>query len=143
LYFLKKQNILITSCQANDYPTMENNPAEIPSDALQNYLNTPELLRDLLEQLMKDFQTAHLPLALDVAYAYTFDELKDRLIETLSEHARTPRALQQLMYRVDVSEGQLRRRINSQSGNTLPQIAELIIKRELQKVVIRHWYKRA
>jgi hypothetical protein len=47
-----------------------------------------------------------------------------------------------LLYRVDISEAQLKRYLTeSPAEDTLVTIAELIIKRVLQKVVIRKYYK--
>ncbi|MFN8354374.1 MAG: hypothetical protein U0Y10_08010 [Spirosomataceae bacterium] len=119
---------------------MESSPNELNTESLQNYLNTPELLRDLLEQLVKDFKMANLTLSLDLSMAYSFDQLQAKVEETLRQQATTPRSVQAVLYRVDLSEGQLKKRLNSDAKMT--QLAELIIKRELQKVVIRHWYRK-
>jgi hypothetical protein len=49
----------------------------------------------------------------------------------------------QLLYRIDISEGQLKKYLNeNQNENHLITIADLIIKRVLQKVVIKQYYKR-
>lgn len=51
--------------------------------------------------------------------------------------------LMTLLYRIDISEAQLKKYLNEHNHeNYLMTIAELIIKRVLQKVVIRQYYKR-
>jgi hypothetical protein len=48
----------------------------------------------------------------------------------------------QLLYRVDISEAHLKKYLNEANNeNHLSTIAELIIKRVLQKVVIKQYYK--
>jgi hypothetical protein len=48
----------------------------------------------------------------------------------------------QLLYRVDISEVQLKKYLNEATNeNHLSAIAELVIKRVLQKVVIKQYYK--
>ena len=48
----------------------------------------------------------------------------------------------QLLYRIDISEAQLKRYLlENKSDNYFNVIAELIIKRVLQKVVIKQFYK--
>ena len=91
---------------------MESSPNELNTESLQNYLNTPELLRDLLEQLVKDFKMANLTLSLDLSMAYSFDQLQAKVEETLRQQATTPRSVQAVLYRVDLSEGQLKKRLN-------------------------------
>jgi hypothetical protein len=52
------------------------------------------------------------------------------------------RKLQQLLYRIDISEKRAMEALRGEPGRTPPQmLTELIIKRELQKVVIRRMYK--
>jgi hypothetical protein len=47
----------------------------------------------------------------------------------------------QLLYRIDISEAQLKRYLSELNEPYFSVIAELIIKRVLQKVVIRQYYK--
>lgn len=123
---------------------MEHDPDainDLSSQGLQPYLQTPELLRSLLQQLLKDFAMANVSLKLDCDISYSFDQLCQQIAETLRQQAPTSATLQNVFYRVDLTEKMVRKALHGQQGDTLPLMAELIIKRELQKVVIRHWYR--
>ena len=113
------------------------------NESIQHYLNTPDLLRDLLLQLTKDFQTAQLPLKLETIEYPSFGGLCDHIVRLLEKHLAEGKTLKNVLIRVDLTEKQIKRAIPGPlSANLLP-LAELIIKRELQKVVIRYWYRKA
>lgn len=123
---------------------MENDPETIgslSSQGLQPYLQTPELLQALLQQLVKDFAMANVTLRIDCHLAYSFEQLRLEIANTLRQQAPTSAQLQNVFYRVDLTEKTVRKALHGQQGDTLPLMAELIIKRELQKVVIRYWYR--
>lgn len=110
-------------------------------EAVALYFSRPDLLRDLLAQLLKDFKTAQVPLALDVEERYSFESLRDFVQITLETHLQAHGSLKNLLNRVDLTEKQIKREIPHKIGHHLRTLSELIIKRELQKVVIRHWYR--
>lgn len=111
------------------------------SEVVQGCLNTPNLLRDLILQLIKDFQTAQIPLPLDAEVAYSFEGLCGHLVQVIEVHLDKGGTLKNLLNRVDLTEKQIRKMIPNQLNAHLGSLAELIIKRELQKVVIRYWYR--
>ena len=111
------------------------------SQDLQPYLQTPELLRALLQQLVKDFAMANIVLPINGEIAYSFEQLQQQIADTLRQQAPSSALLQNVFYRVDLTEKTVRKALQGHQGDTLPLMAELIIKRELQKVVIRHWYR--
>jgi hypothetical protein len=107
------------------------------SSLLEPYFGQKDLLRDLILQLKKDFNSAGVPVKLLLTRKYTFDELCETL--QLSFRDKTAQQLFNVLYRIDVSEKQL------YEGMPTPGIddrlfAEIIIKRELQKVVLRKLY---
>nr|WP_293833693.1 hypothetical protein [uncultured Arsenicibacter sp.] len=108
---------------------------------LQPYLHTPALLQALLKQLIKDFSMARVQLPVACEEAYSFERLRQVIADTLRDQAPHSAQLQNVFYRVDLTEKLVRQALHNHQGDTLPVIAELIIKRELQKVVIRHWYQ--
>lgn len=112
-------------------------------EELEQVLRLPHLLRDLILQLLKDFQTAQLPLALDTDERYSFEGLRDCLAQTISEHLKNGGTLKNLLNRVDLTEKQIHRAIPTAIHASVGLLSELIIKRELQKVVIRHWYRQS
>jgi hypothetical protein len=47
-----------------------------------------------------------------------------------------------ILYRIDLSDEQIKKAVNANSSEPFPEIiTDLIIRRELQKVVIRNHYK--
>jgi len=113
----------------------------ISSEAITNYFEMPDLLRDLLLQLSKDFQTAQIPLDIDVAKKYTFEVLCINIEEAMKSFIKHGGSLKNLLIRVDLTEKQLKKTIPTALHSNLGLLSSLIIKRELQKVVIRHWYR--
>ncbi|WP_428668242.1 hypothetical protein [Runella sp.] len=113
------------------------------NEAIQHYLNMPDLLKDLLLQVTKDFQTAQIPLALDSIEYCSFEGLCDKILMALDEHLAKGGTLKNVLNRVDLTEKQLKKYIPNRLNNNLRALSELIIKRELQKVVIRYWYKQS
>jgi hypothetical protein len=108
-----------------------------PAPAYQEIIHGKDYLRQLILQLRKDFQSAGIPVKLYLNHPYTFDELV-KLIQTAIESATTQQVFH-LLYRIDISEEQLKKEMKS-PGIDLELIAMLIVKRELQKVVLRMLY---
>jgi hypothetical protein len=107
------------------------------ANELAPYFTQKDLLRELILQLKKDFASAGIPIKLLLTQKYSFDQLCTTL--QLAFRERSAQQLFNLLYRIDVSEKQLR------EGMPTPGIddrlfAEIIIKRELQKVVLRKRY---
>ena len=118
-------------------PTLRIPQLQDQSSLLEPYFVQKDLLRDLILQLKKDFNSAGVPVKLLLTRKYTFDELCETL--QLAFRDKTAQQLFNVLYRIDVSEKQL------YEGMPTPGIddrlfAEIIIKRELQKVVLRKLY---
>ena len=107
------------------------------SSLLEPYFGQKDLLRDLILQLKKDFNSAGVPVKLLLTRKYTFDELCETL--QLSFRDKTAQQLFNVLYRIDVSEKQLYEGMPT-PGIDVRLFAEIIIKRELQKVVLRKLY---
>jgi hypothetical protein len=106
-------------------------------EVLAEYISSKELLKTLILQIRKDFETAGIPIKLSLSKKYNFAQLADAVAENLS--ARSSHQLSNLLYRVDVSEKQLHEAMPT-PGIDLQLFSEVIIKRELQKVVLRKLY---
>ncbi len=110
---------------------------------INNQLENNNLFAAFKTQLLKDVEQSNFPT----------DSLKDItpdyysihfLIATLLEHSEgsSQHNIMQLIYRVDISEAQLSKYLNERhKENYFDVIAELIIKRVLQKVVVRLNYE--
>lgn len=110
---------------------------------ISGYLNSLELLNETAEQIIKDFGIEGIEISLsghpDSAYHELFSQIEPHILRLLWENTRK---LQQLLYRIDIPETLATRALKGEPGKTPPQmLTELIIKRELQKVVIRRYYK--
>jgi hypothetical protein len=110
-----------------------------PASQLEPYFVQKDLLRDLIRQIRKDFESAGVPIKLLLSQKYSYDDLCTTMQNAFRD--RSSQQLFNLLYRVDVSEKQLL------EGMPTPGIddrlfAEIIVKRELQKVVLRKLYSR-
>lgn len=111
---------------------------------LNKHADKAELLKDVALQLEKDLNRS------GIKTDWTEDEVSDsrRIIENLREilHTlyETDRAkLSAIMYSVDLSEREISRQLNRPNAMEMPEeLAILILKRVLQKVVLRKYYKR-
>jgi len=110
---------------------------ELPEKIELHYLSDKSIFRELILQIRKDFESSGIAVKLLLNKRYSFDELSTILEDVFLKTGAT--AMFQLLYRVDVSEQQLQRGMPTPGIDT-KLIAELVIKRELQKVVLRRLY---
>lgn len=104
---------------------------------IENYLLKEEIFRLFRDQLKKDFEGAGIDSG---ATARMVDAATVRpvLRDIVQDLQRRSDALSRLLYRVDVSEAQLRSYTAKMPGaEFVDVVAGLIIMRTLQKVVIR------
>jgi hypothetical protein len=113
-------------------PDLQASPAN-----LGEYFTDKQILRSLVMQLNKDLASAAIPLKFLLTVKYGFVEMREKLSRELEKLS-----MQQVfnfLYRVDISEQELMRGMPT-PGLDLDLFSELIIKRELQKVVLRKLY---
>lgn len=110
---------------------------ESPDKIELHYLSDKSIFRELILQIRKDFESSGINLKLLLNKRYSFNELSTILEDVFLKTGAT--AMFQLLYRVDVSEQQLQKGMPTPGIDT-KLIAELVIKRELQKVVLRKFY---
>ncbi|HEY5691968.1 MAG TPA: hypothetical protein VIS49_10960 [Cyclobacteriaceae bacterium] len=115
-------------------------------DLLQvnDQLNRKDLFEAFKTQLAKDFEQSNFDADFLKTIEPDFDLIQQKMVQELQRaEKKADSALLQLLYRIDISESQLKKYLSEDSNqNHLMTIAELIIKRVLQKVVIRHYYKK-
>ena len=108
----------------------------------RNQLSRTDLFAAFKKQLAKDFEQSNFPAdfvsALEPDYARIHEKIVDQLIRS---ETKSDFNVMNLLYRIDISEAQLKKHANESSESHWSVIAELIIKRVLQKVVIRQYYK--
>jgi uncharacterized membrane-anchored protein YhcB (DUF1043 family) len=116
---------------------------------MQNLPNIREQLKrkDLFDafkmQLAKDFQQSNFPSDFVDCLAPDYSNIHEKIVSELERNEnKIDSNLMQLLYRIDISEAQLKKYFNEcENEKHFNVIAELIIKRVLQKVVIRQYYK--
>lgn len=108
-----------------------------------NQLSSKELFAAFKQQLKKDFEQSNFSVDFVEKLEPDYNSIHKKIASELQRHeARTDFNVMHLLYRIDISEGQLKRYLNAHKNESYHQvIAELIIKRVLQKVVVKRFYK--
>ncbi len=118
--------------------------------SIKESLNTKELFEAFKQQLKKDLSECGCESDFIDGLSAEFESIKDSLVTVLKAHEKKAGFnIQQLLYRVDINERQLSNRLkeNKLIGKTdtgedyISVVSELIIKRILQKVVLKRYFK--
>ena len=104
--------------------------------SIQTYLNNAEFLQLTAKQIERDFSFYDVQLILQ---ADTYDGLYQQLLPSVKQVSKSNSTkLHQLLYRIDISEIQLKNESQKNTELRLEEIiTQLIIKRCLQKVVLK------
>ena len=110
---------------------------------LSPYLNRLDLLNETVKQIAKDFSWSGLEIQFsgngDNAYRELFVQIHPQIEKLLKEYSGK---FYELMYRIDISETQIRKAVSSAKDRSFSEVVtDIILKRELQKVVMRKSYK--
>lgn len=109
---------------------------------IKNQLATSqELFKAFKTQLAKDFQQSNFSTDFIANLEADYNSIHRKIASELQRNEKNA-YLMKLLNRVDISEQQLKRYLSEQKKEDPSRvIAELIIKRVLQKVVIKQYYK--
>jgi hypothetical protein len=107
------------------------------------YLTRPDLLTDTAHQVIKDFGMSGIEIKFsgnaDNAYTELFSQVHPH-IEKLLKGGKG--SFYNLLYRIDLSETQIKKAVESSVDQSISEsLTDLILKRELLKVVTRKFYK--
>jgi len=110
---------------------------------IKNELSSKDLFDAFKRQLIKDFEQSNFPADFVMALEPDYLSIHEKIASELQRNEnRTDFNLMNLLYRIDISEAQLKKYFNQNKNEShFNVIAELIIKRVLQKVVIKQYYK--
>jgi hypothetical protein len=124
------------------YIASRHNPMQ-NSLQINDQLTRKDLFGAFKLQLAKDFEQSNFDAAFAKALEPHYASIHKQLMHELKRNEKGADAnLMQLLYRIDISEMQLKKYIGEAADeNHFSAIAELIIKRVLQKVVIKQYYK--
>ena len=109
---------------------------------LTPYYNRTDLLEKVVEQIKKDFNWFNFEITFTGNSISPYQELFNQILPLIDELLNDdyPKLLA-MLYRIDLDEEFLNRKLKELStSDTDEVITDLIIKRELQKVVIRQMY---
>lgn len=110
---------------------------------ISKYFNQLDLIKQTAEQIIKDFDMFGMEVKFSGnpynAYEELFDQVEPhikKLIDT--NHSK----FIGILYRIDLNDDQVKKAVNENASESFSEIiTDLIIKRELQKTVIRNHYK--
>jgi hypothetical protein len=109
---------------------------------IKNQLSSKELFEAFKTQLLKDFKQSSYSSDFIEGLEPSYTKILETIATVLQRENNTPTNLMQLLNRIDISEAQLKRYLHkNKDENYFHVVAELIIKRVLQKVVIKRYYK--
>jgi hypothetical protein len=106
------------------------------------YLNRLDILQDTAQQIIKDFGISGMEIKFsgnsENAYAELFSQIHPLIEKLQKENFQN---FYNLMYRIDISEGQIKKEVGLIKDKPFAEIVtDMILKRELLKVVIRKIY---
>ena len=107
----------------------------------ERYERSVDLLKDVVSQLNKDFQLTGFEVEFSGQGESAYQELTEQLlpvIEYMLEN-QTER-FWNLLYSIDLNETKVKNALFGEDTNSLQLLTDLILKRELQKVVIRYFF---
>lgn len=115
---------------------------ENPPD-IRNQLSSKDLFDAFKAQLAKDFEQSNFQSDFAETLKADYIQILEKIAGELERNEkRSGTNIMQLLYRVDISEGQLKKYLNKRRDEDHYKVmAELIIKRVLQKVVVKRFYK--
>jgi len=110
---------------------------------IKNQLGSKDLFDAFKAQLEKDFEQCNFPTDFVEALVPEYACMHEKIAAELQLHEKIVNfSMMKLLNRIDISEAQLKRYLQeNKNDNHFAVIAELIIKRILQKVVIKQFYK--
>ena len=110
---------------------------------LSPYINRLELIQQTADQIIKDFEMFDLEIKFSGNTLNAYQELYEQIQPHINNLVNTnQQKFMSILYRIDVSEQQIKKAVEDNYTQPFSNtVTDLIIKRELQKVVIRNHYK--
>ncbi len=110
---------------------------------LSPYFNKLDIIKDTANQIIKDFDMFGMEIKFSGNAYNAYEELFDQIEPHINQliNSNQPKFMG-ILYRIDLSDEQIKNAVTQNSSESFSEIVtDLIIKRELQKVVIRKHYK--
>ena len=111
---------------------------------ISKYFNRLDLIKDTANQIIKDFDMFNLEIKFSGntynAYEGLFEQIEPHINQLISSNQQK---FMGILYRIDLNDEHIKKAVNENLSESFSAIvSDLIIKRELQKVVIREHYKK-
>ncbi len=111
------------------------------SELQRHGLTADDLQTKFKTQLLKDFEMCNVDHFLQPIVDFSYEAIHENLSNALKEIMDSGSNYLQLLYRIDISERHLKEKIKAESERTSHDVlAELVIKRILQKVILKKIY---
>ncbi len=125
--------ILTYLCFMDNIPTLT---------TVRKYFTNEKLLQQVVEQVKKDFEWYNIEIIFSGKYSTPYQELFEQIYPHIDQMISTEyEKLLNIMYRIDLDENKITTYLKQNPmADTSEVITDLILKRELQKVVIRNMY---
>lgn len=108
---------------------------------IERYMRSIDLLHEVIAQLNKDFQLNGFEVEFSGSGETAYQELTDQLIPVIDYILENQaERFWNLLYSIDLNEAKVKEALFGEDTNSIQLLTDLILKRELQKVVIRHFY---
>ena len=111
---------------------------------IHQYFNKAEYINKTAQQIIKDFGFERIEITFSgnpyAAYEELFNQIEPNITKLLQDDYRK---FMSILYRIDLSETQINKALRDNTSESVGGvITDLIIKRELQKIVIRNFYSK-
>ena len=110
---------------------------------LSKYINRLDLIKETADQIIKDFDMFGMQIKFSGNAYNAYEELFDQIEPHINNliHSNQSKFMG-ILYRIDLSDELIKKAVKDNASESFSAIAtDLIIKRELQKVVIRNYFK--
>ena len=110
---------------------------------LSKYINRLDLIKETADQIIKDFEMFGMEIKFSGNAYNAYEELFDQIEPHINNliHSNQSKFMG-ILYRIDLSDELIKKAVKDNASESFSAIAtDLIIKRELQKVVIRNYFK--
>lgn len=115
---------------------------ELQLNNLSVYHKQVEIIRATAEQIIKDFEVFGEKIEFSGNAEAAYGELKSQILPIISRLiSGNFEKFLSLLYRIDVSEKSVKEIFQDHPQKPEERISEMIIERELKKVIIRKYYK--
>ena len=116
---------------------------EVQLSQLPLFHNKIDIIQQTADQIIKDFEAFGYEITFSGKEKSAYQELFDQILPLIDDLiVRNYKKLMGILYRIDVSEVVINQKLAESNPIQFAEIiTELVLERELKKVVIRNYYK--